>query len=256
LSGERSDEIWLSERRLKRNERGVAALSVLLFVGLLVLGRKKLLQWDADSVAVIADAATAAAAIGIPLALIAGGKDLVAWVARIIARALRDLFWTDTGDERAALISLLPSSAGSAARQSKQNRTSHTPSNLAQGQSGLSAEAGNAAIVLVVVAVLSAWIWLAITKKNSDALPPVASQAASHATPPALPSFCSVANGVVECLTNRDAVSPETIGRLVCKRSGQGWRIYRESVEANGYSFDHRHIPVGTRLTVSCAVGH
>jgi hypothetical protein len=247
---ENGDALSEAERaanaRLARREWGVAILASLIFFWLILCpGKDALKAWDHTTVSLFADAATVSAAIGIPMAVIAGGADLIAWIARVIRRALIE-------DRRPVIRSGAPG---------YRPRASFAPLREVLTPRRVRA-AGVSLLVVAVVAFAvwgapKAWNWLGNLWANAPAEAVIDDAGPAEAGPvengPALPPFCSTdTTGAITCTANADAQSAEALGVAICGREGLGEMIFRANREEHGFTFDAFHVPPGTAFSVEC----
>jgi Sec-independent protein translocase protein TatA len=237
VSDDDSPDQKRSDRNLFLREMVAAAFGMAIFA-YLIFGPGKLPElskWNADTIALLANAATVAAAATIPAVILFGGTDLIAWIARVWARALRE--------QRRRLLSerlSVRSSEEAFAHRSGSSRRRPGPS--AGSNSGV-----GCLLPLVLFALV---LWLAgwLIPRVIDGMD------WNHAdeTATELPTYCSLETAGTVCTANVEARSPEDLGYIVCGRRGLGWAIYNANQSDRGYTFDPRHVPPGTPFTIQC----
>lgn len=229
-----------SERRLVRRERRVAVAAAILFVVLVAWpGHDALVQWNNQTVALLADAATAAAALGVPAAIIYGGADLIAWIVREVKRA-----WRSEAITR-------PNATTHARRRfsviGRVGSTSIRRDWITQG-----------GLILFALALLFApeiigWATHLFTRREAVASAQVEQPPTSHPQPRAtLPRYCRESGSAAICAAGADANSAEAIGAAVCGARGLGRLIFRTNQQRHGFTFDEYHVPPGTEFDVQC----
>lgn len=231
---EKEADLWLA---IREAVVGVCTLGLFLWL-ILVPGRAALRAGDASTVAVLADAATAAAMIGVPFAVIVGGSDLIRWIVRQVLKARR----------REPRTVRRPGAPGYAMRGTfAAIRQQVTPRRASYS-------------IVVVIALGLAWWGLprlldVITNPRAPVTQvEVANEAPEAPTVPArtLPSYCASASGAVTCAAGPSARSAEDIGIAVCGQPGLGREIFNTNRDARGFTFDEYHVPPGTQFSVQC----
>jgi len=229
-----------------------AAIGLGLFCGL-IFGPGKLgapEQWNASTVALLADAATVSSVVTVPLALLFGGSDLIALIVRIVARALKDR------ERRSLELRLKLPRAALVPNVRRRAAVSRRPRRVI-GWPAIVAAAALVAVMIwfvpIVLRSVSVWWSQPIAASSSDSRDSVSDQpTVAQRSTPDLPSYCGLEPDGPVCAANELAPSPEALGRAVCNRGGLGWPIYWANREERGYAFDPYHVPPGTRFTVRC----
>jgi hypothetical protein len=239
---EDAEEVRQSEHRLKRRERAVAWASGTIFLFLiLVPGRDDLFSFSGKTVSVLADAATFAVAVGVPLAVLFGGADLIAWIARIVIRVWRSLHREPSANGQYVRAEPLPLVKVRRVSESQARRPIR-----------------RIALALLFLGLLALAIFGMTSSKPQPNTAPTPTKSETKissikSSPPTWAANCKSDGDFFICHVKGVATSPEALGKLVCGKAGLGWPIFRAARASSKFKFDDHHIPPETTFKFKCS---